>query len=71
MTAVTRDTRYDVPRAEGRSGRQGTVQDKALVPKAETWAKAKLKRDERPPIGQSEEALLFRCRFRPRFQLAA
>ena len=34
-------------------------------------AKAKLSRRERPPTGQSEETLWFRCWFRRRFQLPA
>ena len=41
------------------------------MPKTEVGGMLKLNRGERPPTGQSEEALWFRCRFRRLFQLPA
>ena len=70
-SGVTHDTRYAAWEFGGRSWCQGAVQEIELVPKTEVGADPKLNRDERPPTGQLEEALWFRCRFRRRFQFAA
>ena len=66
-----RDTRYDVWESGSCSWCQGAVQEIELVPKTEVGGMLKLNRGERPPTGQSEEALWFRCRFRRQFQSSA
>ena len=71
ITGVTHDPRYGAWEFKRRSWCQGAVQEIELVPKTEVGADLKLNRGERPPTGQSGEALWFRCRFRRRFQFAA
>ena len=67
----TYDTRYDLWESGGCSWCQGAVQEIELVPKKEVGGMLKLNRHERPPTGQSEEALRFRCWFRRQFQSSA
>ena len=67
----TYDTRYDAWESGGCSWCQGAVQEIELVPKTEVEAEAQPNRGERPPTGQSEEALRFHSRFQRRFQFAA
>ena len=64
-SGVTHDTRYDAWEFGGFSWCHGAVQEKDWVPSEGSRTIAKLDRGERPPTGQSEEALWFRCRFRP------
>ncbi len=68
ITGVTYDTRYDAWESGRRSWCQGAVQEIELVPKTEVGEILKLNRGDRPPTGQSEEALRFRCWFRRQFQ---
>ena len=71
ITGGTHAPRYGVWEFKGHSWCQGAVQEIELVPKTEVGADPKLNRSERPPTGQSREAIRFRCWFRRRFQSTA